>query len=64
MAWMELFASGLNQRKNALRDLSIGSPPLLGQSRPSLGLAGPRVELGAERESLLQVLDENANFGG
>src|SRR5437899_8111519 len=31
---------------------------------PSTGLAGSRVELGTERESFLQVLDENANFGG
>jgi hypothetical protein len=31
---------------------------------PSTGLAGSWVELGTERESLLQVLDENANFGG
>jgi predicted NodU family carbamoyl transferase len=31
---------------------------------PSSGLAGSRVELGTERESFLQVLDENANFGG
>ena len=31
---------------------------------PSSGLAGSWVELGAERESLLQVLDENTNFGG
>ena len=31
---------------------------------PSSGLAGSRVELGTKRESLLQVLDENANFGG
>jgi hypothetical protein len=31
---------------------------------PSRGLAGSRVELGTERESFLQVLDENANFGG
>ena len=30
----------------------------------SSGLAGSRVELGTERESSLQVLDENANFGG
>jgi hypothetical protein len=30
----------------------------------STGSAGPRVELGTERESLLQVLDENAYFGG
>jgi hypothetical protein len=28
------------------------------------GLAESWVELGTERESLLQVLDENANFGG
>jgi hypothetical protein len=27
-------------------------------------LAGPRIELGTERESLLQVLDEDANFRG
>ena len=27
------------------------------------GLAGSRVELGTERESFLQVLDENANLG-
>src|SRR5271163_1654613 len=27
-------------------------------------LAGPRIELGTERESLLQVLDEDAYFGG
>jgi hypothetical protein len=25
--------------------------------------AGPRIELGTERESLLQVLDEDADFG-
>ena len=31
---------------------------------PSTELAGSWVELGTERESLLQVLDENANFGG
>ena len=31
---------------------------------PSSGLTGSRVELGTERESLLQMLDENANFGG
>src|SRR5216684_7950146 len=31
---------------------------------PSTGLAGSWVELGTERESFLQVLDENANFGG
>src|SRR5882757_6611919 len=31
---------------------------------PSTGLAGSWVELGTERESLLQVLDENSNFGG
>jgi hypothetical protein len=31
---------------------------------PSTGLAGSWVELGTERESLFQVLDENANFGG
>src|SRR5882762_8291761 len=31
---------------------------------PSSGLAGSRVELGTERERFLQVLDENANFGG
>src|SRR6266478_3005136 len=31
---------------------------------PSSGLAGSWVELGTERESFLQVLDENANFGG
>src|SRR5579862_362296 len=31
---------------------------------PSTGLAGPWVELGTERESLLQVLDEYADFGG
>jgi hypothetical protein len=31
---------------------------------PSTGLAGSWVELGTERESLLQVLDENADFGG
>ena len=31
---------------------------------PSTGLAGSWIELGTERESLLQVLDENANFGG
>jgi hypothetical protein len=31
---------------------------------PSSRLAGSWVELGTERESLLQVLDENANFGG
>ena len=30
----------------------------------SSGLAGSWVELGTKRESLLQVLDENANFGG
>jgi len=30
----------------------------------SSGLAASRVELGTERESFLQVLDENANFGG
>jgi hypothetical protein len=27
-------------------------------------LGGPRIELGTERESLLQVLDEDAYFGG
>src|SRR5580658_7312412 len=27
-------------------------------------LAGPRIELGTERESLLQVLDEDAHFRG
>ena len=27
-------------------------------------LAGPRIELGTERESFLQMLDENADFGG
>jgi len=31
---------------------------------PITGLAWSRVELGTERESSLQVLDENANFGG
>ena len=31
---------------------------------PSTELAGSRGELGTERESFLQVLDENANFGG
>jgi len=31
---------------------------------PSTELGGSRVELGTERESFLQVLDENANFGG
>jgi len=31
---------------------------------PSTQLAGSWGELGTERESLLQVLDENANFGG
>jgi hypothetical protein len=31
---------------------------------PPRGLAGSWVELGTERESLLQVLDENSNFGG
>jgi hypothetical protein len=31
---------------------------------PSTQLGGPRVELGTERESFLQVLDENTNFGG
>jgi len=31
---------------------------------PSTGLAWSWIELGTERESLLQVLDENANFGG
>jgi hypothetical protein len=31
---------------------------------PSTALFGARVELGTERESLLQVLDENADFGG
>jgi len=30
----------------------------------SARLPGPRIELGTERESLLQVLDEDANFGG
>src|SRR5580658_4303353 len=30
----------------------------------SIELGGSRVELGTERESSLQVLDENANFGG
>ena len=30
----------------------------------SSGLAGSRVELGTERESFLQVLDENPNFAG
>ena len=30
---------------------------------PSTELGGSRVELGTERESFLQVLDENANFG-
>src|SRR5882762_9292893 len=30
----------------------------------STGLAGSGVELGTERESLLQVLDEDAHFGG
>jgi hypothetical protein len=28
------------------------------------GLAGPWIELGTKRESLLQVLDEYTNFGG
>jgi hypothetical protein len=27
-------------------------------------LTRPRIELGTERESFLQVLDEDANFGG
>jgi hypothetical protein len=31
---------------------------------PSTELPGAWVELGTERESLLQVLDENADFGG
>src|SRR5580693_5468342 len=31
---------------------------------PSSWLAGSWVELGTQRESLLQVLDENADFGG
>src|SRR5258707_2152096 len=31
---------------------------------PSSWLAGSRVELGTERESFLQVLDENASFSG
>ena len=31
---------------------------------PSSWLAGSRVELGTERESFLQELNENANFGG
>ena len=31
---------------------------------PSMGLAGSWVELRTERKSLLQVLDENTNFGG
>src|SRR6267378_4825315 len=31
---------------------------------PPVRLAGSWVELGTERESPLQVLDENANFGG
>jgi len=31
---------------------------------PSRLLAGSRVELGTERESFLQVLDEDTNFGG
>src|SRR5712672_2692154 len=31
---------------------------------PSMGLAGSWIELRTERKSLLQVLDENANFGG
>ena len=31
---------------------------------PSTELGGSRVELRTERESFLQVLDENANFGG
>jgi hypothetical protein len=29
-----------------------------------IGLAGSRLELRAERESLLQMFDENANSGG
>ena len=29
----------------------------------STGLAGSRIELGTERESLLQMLEENTNFG-
>jgi hypothetical protein len=31
--------------------------------RRQQGLAGPRIELGTEREGLLQVLDENPDFG-
>src|ERR1700685_1256155 len=31
---------------------------------PASRLSGPRIELGTERESLLQVLHEDANFGG
>jgi hypothetical protein len=40
--------------------LACGS---LWPSTPSTRSAGSWVELGTERESLLQVLDENANFG-
>jgi hypothetical protein len=32
--------------------------------RDGASLAGPRIELGAEREGLLKVLDEDAHFGG
>src|ERR1700676_4671933 len=31
---------------------------------PATGLRGPRIELGTERESLLQMLDEDADFRG
>src|SRR5712691_7334668 len=38
--------------------------PISTTEHPAAVLAGPRIELGTERESFLQVLDENAYFGG
>ena|SRR5436309_2813210 len=49
------------------RHLHGAKPSVLESStteHPATVLAGPRIELGTERESLLQVLDEDADFGG
>ena len=37
---------------------------ILTATHPATVLGGPWIELGTEREGLLQVLDENPNFGG
>jgi hypothetical protein len=62
MSTSRLLADWLNNTlASRIADLRL---LILAAEHPATVLAGLWIELGTERESLLQVLDEDANFGG